>query len=324
MLAIGASVLMSLMGIPRFVFPLPVLVLALRRHCRRENRIMVIVTVAVALMVDVFKVREVFFVHGGAGIAGMEVLISMIPGVAAIIWVMTAGRRMFVRFSGSCIFGVLSLMFFSLWLTGTSDGAGATREIMVEAVRQGLHAMSATLSPGASSVQDLLPAGFSVEMMVQAAGLVFMALLVPMVMLWVGFIVFLAENIARGKNPEWTAQVARWRLPQWFVWIFLVGFAVVLGSRFVTMPVAVLVAGGNTLMAACVLYMVQGFAILVFQVSARIPGTGVQGLFIRCGLLCLFPLVNAVVMLGLPLVGILETWIEFRKTNKEFENENHS
>lgn len=314
-LAVGASVLMSLLGIVRFVFPLPVLVVALKGHDRQESKIMVVLTVVLVFLIDVFRLRSLFFVNGGGGLAVVEALTSMIPGIASIVWVMTREKRMLIRFAGSCAFGVFSLVVFSFWLS-TADGAEATREILVNAVGQGLDSMSAVLSMGASTAQDMLPAGVSLEMMLQVVGLVFMALLVPAVMLWIGFIVFLAENLAWGRSPSWTARVAGWRLPQGFVWVFLGAFALVLGSRFITVPLVLLIAGMNIWMASCVLYMVQGFAILVHHVRARVPGAGVQGLFIRCVLFCLFPLLNTVVMLGLPLVGVLETWIEFRKNEQ--------
>jgi hypothetical protein len=64
-----------------------------------------------------------------------------------------------------------------------------------------------------------------------------------------------------------------------------------------------------------VLYIVVGVSILVAFARRRTAAITAGRIVFTVVLLCFLPIVNAVVLVGLPLLGVLETWIAFRSDN---------
>jgi hypothetical protein len=86
----------------------------------------------------------------------------------------------------------------------------------------------------------------------------------------------------------------------------------VLFTLIVDVPLLEIVAW-NAALACSLLYMVQGMAILASLVRKRNPGANVSHIFFLAFLLVMLPGVNVVFVLGLPLLGVSETWIGYRK-----------
>ncbi len=320
--AMLASILLSFWGVFRFISFLPVLIFALKTDDQQKSKVSLVMATVLILFLDIFKLRDLLEVPGGEGIIALEFLSVLIPSSAVILWFFMRNRTSLVRFLAGTAVGVAVALIYALWLT--RPAGAAARELLGSGLIQSLEAVTQMLSSGGLQAPSLLPAGITIETVLHITGIVFLALIVPFVMVWVGFLIFVAILAARKNDPDLTKRVALWRLPQKFIWIFLGSLALVLWDRIQGIPIGALVLGLNILMGSVVLYMMQGFSILVFLIARRFPGVRVSGLFIRCIVFSLFPFLSIVVMLGLPLLGISETWIEFRRTSKEFEYENHS
>ena len=106
------------------------------------------------------------------------------------------------------------------------------------------------------------------------------------------------------------------KLPDSYVWVFFASWAVALVSNWVqAIPVWVLVLGWNLALTMTVLYLVVGVSILVAFARRRTAAITAGRIVFTVVLLCFIPIVNAILFIGLPILGVLETWIAFRSEN---------
>ena len=115
----------------------------------------------------------------------------------------------------------------------------------------------------------------------------------------------------------------RFSYPGDAVWGFIVSWALVLLLRFVSVPVAVPVIALNVAGIWTVLYAIQGFTVVFARVrkhSRNVRSMTVFIIVLFAG--TLIPGINFIVVLGLPLIGVLETFFDLKKLG--VENEDHS
>jgi uncharacterized protein YybS (DUF2232 family) len=105
--------------------------------------------------------------------------------------------------------------------------------------------------------------------------------------------------------------------------VFLIAFVAAIIATVLHLPEIVNVVLWNLALVTALVYGIQGFAILVFRARKGNPYFMVNRLAGLVAFLALIPGFNLVVIIGLPLLGVLETWIVFRKPNKENSYENH-
>lgn len=148
-------------------------------------------------------------------------------------------------------------------------------------------------------------------------------LLVPVSALLLGFTILVAESTWRKADLAWQSRAARWSVPEDFVWVLLASFFAAIAAQALRLPAAVRTPLWNAAALTCVVYASQGFAILAFLLRRRNPFLPAHRLAINLAMLSLVPGLNLVVLAGLPLLGALETWITFRKPNKENSYEDH-
>jgi uncharacterized protein YybS (DUF2232 family) len=127
-----------------------------------------------------------------------------------------------------------------------------------------------------------------------------------------GLSVLISELLIHRAQWSYQDRMARWHLPEISVWIFLGGWTVVLATLVVDMPVLESLAW-NIALSATLLYMVQGVSILAFLVRKRNPGATATRIFFLSFLLVMLPGVNVIPLAVLPLLGVSETWIGYRK-----------
>lgn len=154
--------------------------------------------------------------------------------------------------------------------------------------------------------------GGSIEAMVSTVVSVLSLVFVPMGMVYAGLPILVSELILYRNDEVWQYDFAFMKLPDAFVWFLLGGLAVSLGLSFMDVPTWLFAVSWNLVFAIGVLYAVQGVSILVALFRRRTAAMSAGRVIVMVLVLCMIPGVNVACLLGLPILGALETWVRFR------------
>ena len=138
----------------------------------------------------------------------------------------------------------------------------------------------------------------------------------PAVVLGLALPIVIADVNVNRFDEDWQYDFANMKLPDPYVWVFFASWAVALVSNWVeAVPTWILVLGWNVALTMTVLYMVVGVSILVAFARRRTAAITAGRIVFTVVLLCIIPVLNVIMYIGLPLLGVLETWIAFRSDN---------
>ena len=141
-------------------------------------------------------------------------------------------------------------------------------------------------------------------------------IIAPMGLVMLALPVVIADVNVNRFNEDWQYDFANMKLPDQYVWVFFGSWATALVCNLVkSIPMWAMAVCWNMALAMTVLYMVVGVSILVAFARRRTAAITAGRIVFTVVLLCFIPFVNAVVMIGLPILGVLETWIAFRSEN---------
>lgn len=132
----------------------------------------------------------------------------------------------------------------------------------------------------------------------------------PMVMILLGVSIMLSEIISQRKLQVKKLSLTNFRLPEIFLWPSLVLWAVMLIDT-VTGFQNILIIIWNLGLCCLVLYAVQGVSIIYFIGEKKRVGGGRRSVVLIL-LLLLFPGMNVLVMIIIPILGISELWVKYR------------
>ena len=137
-------------------------------------------------------------------------------------------------------------------------------------------------------------------------------------------IVYIYEAASHPESGEFENRVMNFRIPEFFIYIFLSLWALVLLFYFVAVPQWVSIPVLGLAVVSMLFYFVQGFAIADYNIRIRKPGmTSFKLASWLLLILVIFQVVNLILVLGLSLAGVLENWVNLRK-RKEFSDEDYS
>lgn len=138
----------------------------------------------------------------------------------------------------------------------------------------------------------------------------------PMGVLMLALPIVIADVNVNRFDEDWQYDFANMKLPDHYVWVFFASWAAALVCNLVkAIPLWAMAVCWNLALTMTVLYMVVGVSILVAFARRRTAAITAGRIVFTVVLLCFLPIVNAVVLVGLPLLGVLETWIAFRSDN---------
>ena len=138
----------------------------------------------------------------------------------------------------------------------------------------------------------------------------------PAVVLGLALPIVIADVNVNRFDEDWQYDFANMKLPDPYVWVFFASWAVALVSNWVeAVPTWILILGWNVALTMTVLYMVVGVSILVAFARRRTAAITAGRIVFTVVLLCIIPVLNVIMYIGLPLLGVLETWIAFRSDN---------
>jgi len=217
--------------------------------------------------------------------------------VGSTLWT-AAGKRSKVglrKFFIACIPVVFLGLTLSLWFA--TDNANAIKELIKKT--------AIYMFP-----EETL--GFSVETVIDLMVSWLMLIYVPMGMIAAGIPILVSELILYRNDESWQYDFAFMKLPDSFVWGFLGTLALTLAFNFISVPTWALAVCWNLMFAFGLLYAIQGISILVALFRRRTAAVSAGKVIVLVLCLCIMPGVNFVCLVGLPILGVLETWIRFR------------
>jgi hypothetical protein len=124
---------------------------------------------------------------------------------------------------------------------------------------------------------------------------------------WIG------RNIAfRGTAPVSVLRTAR--VPDRLIWAVIIGLAIAVAGWLRDVPLGAEILGWNTLLVASFLFAVQGIGIAQHLLVLRGVGPlGERWVLTGALVLMFLPGINVVVSIGLPLFGMSELWIDYKR-----------
>lgn len=144
--------------------------------------------------------------------------------------------------------------------------------------------------------------------------MVMLSLLLPIVLCFACATLFTFESVLHSRESEWEDRVARLELDGKVIWIFLALWLLILLSRFISLPTIAVALLFNVALSFTISYAIQGFSVLYYRLRKRGRKLKSYTLFLILIAIVLFvPGINIIIVLGLPLIGVLETFIELRK-----------
>jgi len=307
MVAVGLSFVLSYLPVCSLFYTIPVIVIAGFFH---DGKRLIPALVSGSAVVGYTLIQNHAALQSELGRIG--VLISLffpvVLWVSALVWIALEGKRSIRRYLASCVFGTVVSLVLLVWLTSASDKVVALDKIMSKsfATLLGSFSQQAGLSFGTDAqLQGMY------RMAIQVTG----ALLVPICMVLVGVNEFIALNIRRRNDQSISEAVVAWHLPlERSVWVFLSCWTLVAVSYFAHGAYLLTAMAVNLAASISLLYALQGFAIVLYALRKKNRLFSAGRLFgYLVIILSLVPGLNVLVVVVLPLLGVTETWIMYRK-----------
>ncbi|HAF86038.1 MAG TPA: hypothetical protein DCG32_06680 [Sphaerochaeta sp.] len=304
-MVVGVSFVLSRFMLGNFLFTIPLMVLAPKISDRRHALIPVAAVALLTLIVSLFQARGTLSESAGRLLLSIGLFIPLVLLVASAVWIYLDDQRTFVRYLASCAFGMVASIGLVIWLSSGSETVLEVDSIMFEsfsALFGQLDGHSGTLS-----ARDL-------ERVYRLSVMVSGFVLVPICMGLVGFASFMAMSYLGRYDDGFSKRVTSWSVPYDTLWVFLGSWTVVLFLMVFKAPYLGRALALNVALGSCVLYAIQGMAIIMHFVRRKgLPISGGRLMMSLFLIAFLVPGLNILVVFLLPLLGVLETWIVFRK-----------
>lgn len=129
---------------------------------------------------------------------------------------------------------------------------------------------------------------------------------------------FIFESTLHSREGDWSEKLRSIEFNQNLIWLLIISLSLFLISRFVSVNVVVFISSMSLTMALLILYGVQGFSVLYTLLSRVMPNLKSISLFFMLLFIGLFiPGLNIIVLLGLPILGILENFFDLKKRKEK-------
>ena len=171
----------------------------------------------------------------------------------------------------------------------------------------------------ASTILSMFPEEYlsiDITSVVQTAMGIMALFFAPSAVLSLALPIVIADVSVNRFDEQWQYDFANMKLPDSYVWVFFASWVVALVSNWVkAIPLWVYVLSWNLALTMTVLYLVVGVSILVAFARRRTAAITAGRIVFTVVLVSFIPIVNVIMYIGLPLLGVLETWIAFRSEN---------
>lgn len=304
----GVSFILSRFMLGNFLFTIPLMVLAPKFSDRRHALIPVGAVALLTVIVSLFQARNALGDPTGRMLLVIGLFIPVVLLVGSASWIYLEGQRTMVRYLASASFGVVASMVLVIWLSAGSETITKVDAAMLQAFRAIFGAVEGNLgTPGAVTVSE-------VDRVYRLSVMVGGSILAPLCMGLVGFASFMAMSYKGRYDEGFSRRITQWTVPEITLWVFLGSWTVVLLLMVFKAPYLGRALAMNVALGSCVLYAVQGMAIVLHFLRRKgLPISGGRLMTTLFLIAFLVPGLNILVVFVLPLLGVTETWIVFRK-----------
>ena len=298
LLSVVASALLFYSGLFAFLFAVPVQVMFTRRG-ERQGELTAAVTGAAIVAIHLLQVLRIDGVRGE--FLRLLFLDSLMPvGLLAGLVVFNAARRFpwWGRLMIGAAIAVLATVPSLRILSQAGSGEGALAEQM-------------------DTMMEMLGVTENSQALLR------MVRQVALNTIGVGLTAAIAANWWLGRSlvlrRYGLAQSLRSaRVDPSLVWLVIVGLALVVGTWITEAP-RLAPAGWNILLVGSFLYGVQGIGLIQHLLRRRgLPERGERWVLTVAMLLMFVPGINLLVVVGVPLVGMSEVWVDYKR-GEEYE-----
>lgn len=303
LLLVGVSFVLFRLPIGNILFTIPLLVLESHFSDRREALLPVGLLALLIAVTELVSSRSALLSAEGRILLIISLFLPTVLLVGAAVWIRLGSLPTFFRYLASCAFGVVASLAIVLWFSRPSAAMLQVDAYFSDAFA-GLLGQSGDNPVAEAALKRLYRTA------VMSTG----ALLAPMSMVLIGFSTFLALSYRQRFEGDFGLRVSRWSVPAELLWPFLGSWTVVLLLIISKASYPLFAFGMQIALCLGVLYAVQGVAIVVHLLYRR-------GVAVRIGRLVtllfivsfLVPGLNVLVIFALPLLGVTENWIVYRR-----------
>lgn len=298
--AVVVSFFFFYLGFGEFIFVFPLLLLSTRFKKKVS---------ALAILVEAFIVVFYTYLNRAEGELSLllmlfELYIPLSLLAAGMTWLISEGKRIGIRLLLALLPSILFFIILYVFLE-QEPALLDSFLILAEDVFEAL--LSPFINFGAMD-------GTLVSFIIETILLVIASLIIPLVLCFVCATCFSFESVLHSRESDWEDRVARLEFDGRAIWIFLALWVLVLLFRFISVPTIAVVALFNVTLSYTILYAVQGFSVLFYNMRKKGRKLKSYTLFLILLAIALFiPGINFIIVLGLPLIGVLETFIELRR-----------
>lgn len=311
-IALFLSTLMYELNLSTFLFASPLMIYAIR-HGKNRSLVLFLLQAIIVVAIELTTHLGVF----SNSISLLALLFSLaIPLMllaSGAIWLYAEKHKLLVRILLSllpvCVISVAFLIFYAVDVT----------------LFEGLY--DYYKNAFASSLGELLGkmlGDIDYEILFSLLASCFLSMVLPFLTVAVCATSFIYETGLHSRESDWEDRVQSYEFPTDFVWTFIVSFALLLIFHFVSaVPLALMVVIMNLTGLFTVLYSIQGFTVVYARLRKRMMNLKSMTLFIVLFITSLVvPGINFIVIFGLPLLGLLESFFDLKKLG--VRNEDHS
>lgn len=308
LIAVGVSYVLSRLMVGNFLFTIPLMVLAPKFSDRKGELLPVILVGALILLTELIRSRNALSSEEGRILLVIGLFIPAVLLVASAVWIALAKQRTVNRYLAACLFGVVASFAVVIWFSRPTEPLMRVNSAMYETFRLILGQASGTTDSVLPMADDAIRSVY--HMSVLTIG----AILAPLCMALVGFASFMAMSYQARFDSSFSLRVSAWKVPDLLIWIFLASWTIVLLLIFAKAGYLVRALALQVALGSAVLYAVQGMAIVTHFMLRKGIAVNTGRLVTTTFLLAfLIPGVNLLVVFVLPLLGVTETWIVYRR-----------
>jgi hypothetical protein len=299
------------------VFTVPLHVTALKR---KDN----LVLYAAGLAAAAIGIQEMIR-FSGIGITSAQRLIvavavyapvALLSATALYHWLAKWQLRRLYRFlmslSGAAVYGfIIVVLFESDSIAGQQAREGMREQFLL------------LMQVGQQSGMDGLFSAGQAEQIYQLTVETIKRTFLLGTALQFGFALFVANLIHNRRGNKRAFGIAGFHAPEQLLWPFLLSWSVVLASLLADIGLVGII-GWNSAVIISLVYFFQGLAIIQVLLERKNRRLSPGMVILVLIALVIVPGINALFMIGIPLLGVSEIWIQYRVVNKENTDENNS
>lgn len=314
LLATIAGMVCSQLDILSMFYMVPVLVAV--GKCHDASRFLPVVTTGLfALASSLWQSRNALHTEIGRIAVCISVLLPAALWVSALVWVTLDGKPTMKRYVASILPGCVAAVVLVWFLSRGGEQVG----MLDLAMQNQFLSLFEAFGVGVDGVvRSRLAEVYRIA--VRTLG----CMIVPVIMVLCGFGSFLSLASTRRLDQDFNDEVASLRFGDRELWLFLLSWLLVAVGHFLGFGYGVMTTALNFALGMSVLYGLQGFAIVLWRGRRHNPYLAATTLFWRFFIIgILIPVAGTLICLVFTLLGVTETWIQYRKP-KENSYETHS